>query len=450
MIHPANDTIAAIATPPGQGGVGIVRVSGPAVQTIAEGVVGGLPPPRYASFRDFRDADGSVIDQGLVLYFPAPRSFTGEDVLELQGHGGPVVMDLLLRRVLALGARLARPGEFSERAFLNDRLDLAQAEAVADLIDAETEAAARLATRSLQGEFSRRIHDLQDKLVALRVYVEAALDFPEEEIDFLADGQVQARLDAVIEAVEQVRAGAGSGRLLREGIDLVIAGRPNAGKSSLLNALAGTEAAIVTAVPGTTRDVLRERIALDGVPVHLIDTAGLRDTDDEVEREGVRRARAEIERADRVLWVYDATAGLPDLDEVLAGLPAGVPVTLVRNKVDLVGETPALGEHRGLPQVAISARHGRGLDLLRRHLLESVGYREGGQGQFLARRRHLDALDRALAALQRGAEVLQATAAGELLAEELRLAHQALGEITGEFSADDLLGEIFSSFCIGK
>ncbi len=450
MIHPANDTIAAIATPPGRGGVGIVRISGPAVQTIAEGVVGGLPPPRYASFRDFRDADGSVIDQGLVLYFPAPRSFTGEDVLELQGHGGPVVMDLLLRRVLALGARLARPGEFSERAFLNDRLDLAQAEAVADLIDAETEAAARLATRSLQGEFSRRIHDLQDKLVALRVYVEAALDFPEEEIDFLADGQVQARLDAVIEAVEQVRAGAGNGRLLREGIDLVIAGRPNAGKSSLLNALAGTEAAIVTAVPGTTRDVLRERIALDGVPVHLIDTAGLRDTDDEVEREGVRRARAEIERADRVLWVYDATAGLPDLDEVLAGLPAGVPVTLVRNKVDLVGETPALGEHRGLSQVAISARHGRGLALLRRHLLESVGYREGGQGRFLARRRHLDALDRALAALQRGAEVLQATAAGELLAEELRLAHQALGEITGEFSADDLLGEIFSSFCIGK
>ncbi len=443
-------TIAAIATPPGRGGVGIVRVSGPKVRAIAEAVAGELPPPRHASFRDFLDADGRVIDQGLVLYFPAPRSFTGEDVLELQGHGGPVVMDLLLRRVLGLGARLARPGEFSERAFLNDRLDLAQAEAVADLIDAETEAAARLATRSLQGEFSRRIQALQEKLVELRVYVEAALDFPEEEIDFLADGQVQARLAAVIEAVAAVRAGAANGRLLREGINLVIAGRPNAGKSSLLNALAGTEAAIVTAVPGTTRDVLRERIALDGVPVHLIDTAGLRETDDEVEREGVRRARAEIERADRVLWVYDAGAGRPDLDEILSGLPSGVPVTLVRNKVDLVGEAPALDEYQGLPQVALSARHGQGLELLRRHLLEGAGYHAGSEGQFLARRRHLDAIDRALAALQRGAEVLQATAAGELLAEELRLAHQALGEITGEFTADDLLGEIFSSFCIGK
>ncbi len=444
------DTIAAIATPPGRGGVGIVRVSGPGVKAIAEGVAGGLPPPRHASFRNFLDVDGGVIDQGLVLYFQAPHSFTGEEVLELQGHGGPVVMDLLLRRVLQLGARLARPGEFSERAFLNDRLDLAQAEAVADLIDAETEAAARLASRSLQGAFSRRIRELTEQLVELRVFVEAALDFPEEEIDFLADGQVQARLEAVIGAVERVRASARTGRLLRDGMNLVIAGLPNAGKSSLLNALAGSESAIVTEVPGTTRDLLRERISLEGVPVHLVDTAGLRETADRVEREGVRRARDELQRADRVLWVYDAATDPENRGLAAARLPPGVPVTLVRNKVDLVDEEPGLDERQGMPEVRLSARHGRGLELLRRHLLDCIGYQGAENSEFLARRRHLEAIDRALEALVRGRRVLEAHHAGELLAEELRLAQLALFEITGEFSADDLLGEIFSSFCIGK
>ncbi|HHH13266.1 MAG TPA: tRNA uridine-5-carboxymethylaminomethyl(34) synthesis GTPase MnmE [Thiolapillus brandeum] len=449
-MNPTVDTIVAIATPPGRGGVGIVRVSGPAVPAIAEGVIGALPEPRHAAFRRFLDAEGEVIDEGIALYFPAPRSFTGEDVLELQGHGGPVVMDLLLRRVLELGARLARPGEFSERAFLNDKLDLAQAEAVADLIDAETEAAARLASRSLQGAFSRRIHELVERLTELRVFVEAALDFPEEEIDFLADGQVLTRLQAVMEAVQEVRASARTGRLLRDGMTLVIAGLPNAGKSSLLNALAGAESAIVTEIPGTTRDLLRERISLEGVPVHLVDTAGLRETEDRVEREGVRRAREELARADRVLWVYDAAADPENRGFAEAQLPEGVPVTLVRNKVDLAGEAPGTGERDGLPEVRLSARSGEGLDGLRRHLLDSMGFQGGEHSEFLARRRHLDAIDRALAHLEQGRRVLEETGAGELLAEELRLAQQALSEITGEFSADDLLGEIFSSFCIGK
>ncbi len=443
------DTIAAVATPPGRGGVGIVRVSGPAVPAIAEGVIGALPRPRHARFCRFRDAAGEMIDEGIALYFPAPRSFTGEEVLELQGHGGPVVMDLLLKRVLELGARLARPGEFSERAFLNDKLDLAQAEAVADLIDAETEAAARLAGRSLQGAFSRRIHELVERLTELRVFVEAALDFPEEEIDFLADGQVARRLQDILDAVEKVRASARTGALLRDGMNLVIAGLPNAGKSSLLNALAGAERAIVTEIPGTTRDLLRERIQIEGVPVHLVDTAGLRESPDRVEREGVRRARDELARADRVLWVYDAAADPGNAGMAGARLPEGVPLTLVRNKVDLAGEAPGIGERAGLPEVRLCARSGEGVEALRHHLLQQLGFQGSEQSEFLARRRHLDAIDRALSALEQGRIVLQEGAA-ELLAEELRRAQQALSEITGEFSADDLLGEIFSSFCIGK
>ncbi|RTZ71692.1 MAG: tRNA uridine-5-carboxymethylaminomethyl(34) synthesis GTPase MnmE [Gammaproteobacteria bacterium] len=443
------DTIAAIATPPGRGGVGIVRVSGPLAERIAEAVTGNIPKARFAHFTGFLDETGAVIDQGIALYFQAPRSFTGEDVLELQGHGGPVVMDLLLKRVLDLGARLARPGEFSERAFLNDKLDLAQAEAVADLIDAETTAAARLATRSLQGAFSRRIHELVERLVQLRVYVEAALDFPEEEIDFLSDGGVRRQLEEIREAVARVRASAGTGRLLRDGMKLVIAGEPNAGKSSLLNALAGVESAIVTEIPGTTRDLLREHIALEGVPVHLVDTAGLRETSDRVEQEGVRRARDELQRADRVLWVYDAEADPENQGFERAQLPEGVPVTWVRNKVDRIGEPSQLGERGGVPEVSLSARSGEGVELLRRHLLQCMGFQGTENTEFLARRRHLDAIDRAMAALDQGRRVLE-TGAGELLAEELRRAQLALSEITGEFSADDLLGEIFSSFCIGK
>ncbi|HXH03998.1 MAG TPA: tRNA uridine-5-carboxymethylaminomethyl(34) synthesis GTPase MnmE [Candidatus Competibacteraceae bacterium] len=445
------DTIAAIATPPGRGGVGIVRVSGPAVPAITTALLGALPQPRYASFRRFRDAQGRAIDEGLALYFPAPHSYTGESVLELHGHGGPVVMDLLLERVLELGARLARPGEFTERAFLNDRLDLAQAEAVADLIDAGTREAARAALGSLEGAFSQRVQALVEGLIELRVYVEAAIDFPEEELDFLADGQIQARLDALRGALAELLASAHQGRLLRDGMTVVIAGRPNAGKSSLLNALAGFDAAIVTDIPGTTRDVLRERISIDGMPLHVVDTAGLREAADVVEREGIRRAWAEIERADRVLVVIDQSTAEPAAEaELLARLPPGLGVTRVYNKIDLSGHAPALEEPDGAhAAVYLSAQSGAGLDLLRRHLKRCMGYQSSGTGLFSARRRHLDALRRAGECLERAAGQL-AVRAGELVAEELRLAQQALGEITGELTSDELLGRIFSSFCIGK
>ncbi|WJW75503.1 tRNA uridine-5-carboxymethylaminomethyl(34) synthesis GTPase MnmE [Thiohalobacter sp. IOR34] len=445
-----DDTIAAIATPPGRGGVGILRISGPAAGAIAEGVLGRLPAPRRAELHDFRDAAGQTIDQGLALYFPAPHSFTGEEVLEFQGHGGPVVMDLLLARVLELGARLARPGEFSERAFLNDKLDLAQAEAVADLIDSGTAGAARAAMRSLQGEFSRRIHELVEGLIRLRMYVEAAIDFPEEEIDFLADGQVAAQLADLESAFDGVQAAARQGRLLREGMTLVIAGRPNAGKSSLLNALAGRDSAIVTGIPGTTRDLLREQVQIDGMPLHLIDTAGLRETEDEVEREGVRRAWQAIGEADRLLLVIDDQAGFSSEDQaILDRLPADLACTRVYNKIDLSGREAGPAGGGETPAIALSARTGAGLEALREHLKAVMGFGGEVEDGFIARRRHLDALARARAHLDAGRELLQG-GAGELLAEELRLAQQALGEITGEVTADDLLGRIFASFCIGK
>ena len=446
----SHDTIAAIATPPGRGGVGIIRISGPHALDIARTITGLNPAPRHAHYCDFLDDQGQVLDQGILLWFKAPHSFTGEEVVELQGHGGPVVMDLLLDRCLKLGARLARPGEFSERAYLNDRMDLAQAEAVADLIDAETTAAARLATRSLQGSFSSAINELLESLVHLRMYVEAAIDFPEEEIDFLSDGKVSTDLQAVIDNISKVRDKASTGRILRDGISLVIAGEPNAGKSSLLNALAGVDSAIVTEIPGTTRDVLRERIQLGGVPVHLVDTAGLRETADRVEQEGVRRAREELHRADRLLWVYDAATDPENRGLENAELPPGIPLTLVRNKVDKVAEAPGTEERGGLPEIRLSAKSGEGLDRLKAHLLESMGFQGAENTEFLARRRHLDAIDRALAALEKGRQALEQHRAGELLAEDLRQAQLALSEITGAFSADDLLGEIFSSFCIGK
>ncbi len=444
------DTIAAVATPPGRGGVGIVRVSGPGVRAIIEALIGGLPPPREARFRRFRDARGEVIDEGLVLFFPAPRSFTGEDVLELHGHGGPVVMDMLLERVLELGARPARPGEFSERAFLNGRLDLAQAEAVADLIDSGSRAAARAALRSLEGEFSQAIEALSERLIELRMYVEAAIDFPEEEIDFLSDEAVEARIVELTAAFERLQAAARQGSLLREGLHLVIVGAPNAGKSSLLNRLAGREAAIVTDIPGTTRDLLREAIDLDGLPVHLVDTAGLRTTEDPVEREGVRRARAELERADCALLVIDDTDRDPGREQALRdSLPQELTVLRVYNKIDRTGREP--GPVPGEPDaLAVSALTGAGIEALRSRLRERVGYPGETEGIFLARRRHLDALRRARDHFDAGVAALRAHRAGELLAEELRLAHQALGEITGEFTSEDLLGRIFSSFCIGK
>ncbi|MEJ2456218.1 MAG: tRNA uridine-5-carboxymethylaminomethyl(34) synthesis GTPase MnmE [Candidatus Thiodiazotropha sp.] len=446
----STDTIAAIATPPGRGGVGIVRISGAKCVSISEAVIGFLPPPRMARYCAFREVTDEVIDEGIALFFPAPHSFTGEDVLEFQGHGGPVVMDLLLQRCLQLGARLAQPGEFSQRAFLNDKLDLVQAEAIADLIDAESAAAARLASRTLQGKFSRAIEHLVERLIQLRLYVESAIDFPEEEIDFLSDGKVSADLHAIIDDTWDLLQSAHTGRLLRDGMTLVIAGRPNAGKSSLLNALAGYESAIVTEVPGTTRDILRERISIDGLPLHIVDTAGLRESDDPVEMEGIRRARAQIEQADRILWVFDDQADPSHLTLDRNTLPTKVPLTLVRNKIDLSGRAPGVSETDEGMEVSIAARDGLGLQLLIDHLKACVGYHDPGEGEFIARRRHLDALQRSLVSLDQGLAALEQQRAGELLAEDLRLAQQALSEITGEFTADDLLGRIFATFCIGK
>jgi tRNA modification GTPase len=456
-MHSARDTIAAIATAQGRGGVGIVRLSGPLAREAAIAIVGRELKPRHAHYGPMKDADGDTLDEGLALFFPGPHSFTGEDVLELQGHGGPVVLDLLLRRCVALGCRLARPGEFSERAFLNDKLDLAQAEAIADLIEASSAQAARNALRSLQGAFSRHVHHLTEQLIGLRIYVEAAIDFPEEEIDFLADGKVLAMLDQVRADLSAVQREAGQGALLRDGMTVVIAGRPNAGKSSLLNLLAGREAAIVTEVAGTTRDILREHIHIDGMPLHVVDTAGLRNTDDQVEKIGVERALQAIEGADRVLLVVDATA--PEaLDpfalwpEFLAAPPAPNKITLIRNKADLTGEPFSLLESEdGHVTLSLSAKMpGEGLELLREHLKTCMGYQQTAESSFSARRRHLDALQRACGYLQHGRDQLTLAGAGELLAEDLRMAQHALGEITGAFSSDDLLGRIFSSFCIGK
>lgn len=442
-----NDTIAAIATPPGRGGVGIIRVSGEAVPAIARALLGRLPAPRTATLAKFRDADNSVIDQGLALRFAAPASYTGDHVLELHGHGGPVVMDLLLARVLALGARPARPGEFTERAFHNGKLDLSQAEAVADVIDAGSAAAARAAGRSLSGAFAERIDALVRQTTDLRVYVEAAIDFPDEDIDFLADGVVLRRVDALADAVAAVRAAATRGRALTEGLTLVLAGRPNTGKSSLLNALAGTDAAIVTDIAGTTRDSLREHIVVRGLPVTVVDTAGLRDTDDTVERLGVDRARQQAAAGDAVLLVLDDSVGETPGDRAIRdSLPSGLPLLRVHNKCDL-GTEPA---GRTADGVRVSARTGAGLDALEAAIAVLAGGADVEQGQFSARRRHLDALDEAADAIARGRAQLVDMQAGELLAEELRQAQDALGRITGAVHSDDLLGEIFSSFCIGK
>jgi tRNA modification GTPase len=448
------DTIAALATPPGRGGVGIIRVSGPASDDIAQAVIGLCPEPRKAVYGPFQGEKGPI-DEGIALFFAGPYSFTGEDVLELQGHGGPVIMDMLLERCLQLGARLARPGEFSERAFLNDKLDLAQAEAIADLIEASSRSAAENALHSLQGEFSRRVQALVERLIELRLYVEAAIDFPEEEIDFLADGHVAAKLSEVRDELTRVRAAASQGALMREGMNVVIAGRPNAGKSSLLNALTEQDTAIVTDIAGTTRDVLREHIQLDGMPLHIIDTAGLRDTPDAVEQIGVARAWAEIDKADRVLLLLDAattdaTDPMAIWPEFVERLPDQSRLTLVRNKIDTSGEAPGTDLSTTPPVIRLSARSGEGVDNLKEHLKAVMGFSATTEGRFSARRRHLDALERADIALENGEAQLAGYAAGELLAEDLRDAQQALGEITGEFSADDLLGEIFGSFCIGK
>jgi tRNA modification GTPase len=455
------DTIAALASAPGRGAVGVIRVSGADVPRIAARILGFLPAPRLAQLTNFLDAGGEPIDRGLALYFPAPFSLTGEHVLELQGHGGALVGDLLLKRLLELGCRMARPGEFSERAFLNGKIDIAQAEAIADLIDAGTTAAARAAVRSMQGEFSARIHALQARITELRLAVEAAIDFPDEELEFLPGGVLGNRIGEILSGFESITAAARQGALLREGLNVVIAGRPNAGKSSLLNKLVGDEIAIVTDQPGTTRDVLRQHLHLDGLPLNLIDTAGLRDTENIIEAEGVRRAINELRRADRVLYILDAAAagtaaagtgtGEPvDFSAALEELPPGVPVTLIFNKIDLTGAAPRVDESSSPPRIFLSAKTGAGLELLRAHLKASAGYSSGESGALSARRRHLDALARARTCVVQAAETLRTTHAFELFAEELRRAQLALGEITGEFTSDDLLGEIFSSFCIGK
>lgn len=463
------DTIAAIATPPGRGGVGILRISGSELDLFITSLLGNklsLPPPREALYTPFLDTDGTTIDQGLAIFFPAPHSFTGESVLELQGHGGPVIMDALLRRVLSLGARLARPGEFSERAFLNDKLDLTQAEAIADLIDASSEQAARCAVRSLQGEFSRHIHGLVEALTSLRIYVEAAIDFPEEEIDFLADGKVSNDLQRLIQQLNTTIAQAHQGTLIREGMTVVIAGKPNAGKSSLLNALSGKESAIVTHIEGTTRDVLREQIHIDGMPLHIVDTAGLRETRDAVEQEGIRRAWQEIDCADRILFVVDSS-GDYSLDpaqnwpDYFERYPNRDNISFVLNKGDISGLPIGLSGHlsgdqsgglleRQHPIITLSAKQGLGLDALKEHLKQCMGYTGTTEGSFIARRRHMEALQKALTFLLAGLDQLNEAGAGELLAEDLRQAQQTLAEITGEFSSDDLLGRIFGSFCIGK
>lgn len=458
------DTIAALATPPGKGGVGIIRISGPLASQLAKSLVHQLPQPRYALFTNFYSQQGQVLDQGLALYFKAPNSFTGEDVLELQGHGGPVILDLLLQEVLSLGARLAQPGEFSQRAFLNNKLDLAQAEAIADLIDATSSQAALAATRSLQGEFSNQINNLVEEITHLRIYVEAAIDFPEEEIDFLTEGNCLTQLEALENQLNKLFITANQGSLLQEGKKLVILGKPNAGKSSLLNALAGQEKALVTDIAGTTRDLVSTQLTLQGLPVEVIDTAGLRATEDKVEQLGIAKAWQQVEQADWLLILVDAQQNQLTAAEALAefiqtsqpstehlaalqGFIDQKKYTLVRNKIDLTQQTSGLQADASLN---ISAKHQQGLSELIEELTSSLGYSATTEGTFTARRRHLTALETALQQVSQAKHTLVNLAAGELVAEDLRLAQEALGEITGKLTSDDLLGKIFSSFCIGK
>ncbi|MDU0112224.1 tRNA uridine-5-carboxymethylaminomethyl(34) synthesis GTPase MnmE [Psychrosphaera aquimarina] len=453
----SNDTIAAQATAPGKGGVGIIRVSGPKAVLVANKILGKCPKTRYADYLSFNSLDGELLDQGIALFFKGPNSFTGEDVLELQGHGGPVIVDMLLQQITQIeGIRLARAGEFSERAFLNDKIDLAQAEAIADLIESTSVQAAKSAMQSLQGEFSNKIHQLVEQMIRLRIYVEAAIDFPDEEIDFLSDGKVENDLLAIIDYLVTVQNQAKQGAIMREGMKVVIAGKPNAGKSSLLNALSGKDSAIVTEIAGTTRDVLKEHIHIDGMPLHIFDTAGLRESPDKVEQIGIKRAWQEINSADKVLLLVDASEN-DSLDpkliwpEFMAKLPKDMSVTIIRNKIDLVElDKQKIYIDGEVPVLSISAQHDIGIQELKTHLKKAMGFQGTTEGTFMARRRHLDALEAAYNHLLTGKDQLQSYTAGEILAEELRIAQQHLNEITGEFSSDDLLGRIFSSFCIGK
>ncbi|MBA3661337.1 MAG: tRNA uridine-5-carboxymethylaminomethyl(34) synthesis GTPase MnmE [Gammaproteobacteria bacterium] len=442
-----NDTIVAQATPKGFGGVAIVRVSGPQVKSIATLLTGQPLPPRQATLRTFLAADGETIDTGIALFFPGPQSFTGEDVLELQGHGGPIVVDLIIESVLHAGARLAEPGEFSERAFLNGKIDLAQAEAIADLIQANSKEATRAAQRTLQGEFSHAIFSLQEKILSLRIYLEASIDFSDEEIDFLKDENILQRWHVILAELDQLQIKSHQGSLLREGINIVIAGRPNVGKSSLLNALSCKAVAIVTSIPGTTRDVMRQSILIDGIPLHIIDTAGLRDSTDEIEQEGIRRAHDEIKQADLILHVIDRDSSLDDWKMEQANCP----ILLIQNKIDLTPHEPFVQTLKDQVIIHLSAKTGAGLTLLKNEIKRCIGWQpQEASGSFYARRRHLEALVQTKKHVLTGLEQLAHHHSIELSAEELRLAHLALATITGEITSDDLLGHIFSNFCIGK
>ncbi|AEI74680.1 tRNA modification GTPase MnmE [Candidatus Moranella endobia PCVAL] len=455
-----NDTIAAIATPRGHGGIGIIRISGPLVTKVAYVILGKIPKKRQAEYLPFRNKDGLILDQGIALFFSSPDSFTGEDILELQGHGGPVILDLLLQQIISLsGLRIARPGEFLERAFLNNKLDLIQAEAIADLIDASSIQAARAAINSLQGIFSERINELVELLTNLRVDIESTIDFSEEKIDLFSKIKIESRINNLITRIDSIQNNANYGCLLREGMKVVIAGKPNAGKSSLLNALVGNDVAIVTPIAGTTRDVLREHIYfLDGMPLHITDTAGLGHSFDEVEKIGIERARFEIEKADHVLLIIDSTTTpTPIIDQyiywsIIDCLPTNIPITIIRNKADITGEKICISEIKGYPIITISAKINLGVDFLLTYLHKIIGFTSSTEGIFLARRRHLDALETAAKYLGQCKLKLTNYYANEieLLAEDLRLAQQALSEITGEFSSDNLIKKIFSTFCIGK
>ncbi len=449
-----NMTIAAIATPIGRGGVGIIRISGPEAENCAKAILGHIPKNRYAEYLPFKDTDHSIIDRGIALFFKGPESFTGEDVLELQAHGGSVVLDMLLKTVLKNNnVRIAQPGEFSERAFLNDKIDLTQAEAIADLIDASSEQACKSALNSLEGEFSRKINSLVEELINLRIFVEASIDFPDgEDIDFIDEGRISDKSCSILEKIDSITRQAQNGAILREGIKIVIAGRPNVGKSSILNRLSGKEAAIVTDVEGTTRDILKESITIDGLPLHIIDTAGLRETSDLVEKIGVSRAWHEINEADLVLLVLDATKHISEnleiYRDITSKMPSELPLLTVFNKTD-IGNNSNVKEIDS-PIICISAKTGKGLDELREYLKKTVGYSSTVEGTFIARRRHLDSLERARSHIKEAIRQIQEFQSGELAAEEFRMAQESLNEITGKFTSDDLLGRIFSSFCIGK
>lgn len=442
------DTIAAIATASGSGGIGVVRVSGPAVVQIATAILGQCPKPRYAAYLPFLDADGQTLDQGIAIYYSAPNSYTGEEVLELQAHGGPALLQILLTRCLSLGARQAAPGEFTRRAYLNEKMDLAQAEAVADVINAATSEAARSAMRSLSGEFSNRINVLLQRLIELRMFVEACLDFPEEEIDFISQGNVKKKIEDVQVDLQKIYNEAKQGNLLREGLTVVLVGQPNVGKSSLINQLAADDVAIVTSIAGTTRDTIKSAIQINGIPLHVVDTAGLRETEDEIEQFGIARTWRALESANIALLLVDAAHGITEVEKsILARLPSDLPKIWVHNKIDLAKKSPFVEHLDGEPHIHLSAKMGDGVDLLREALLKIVGWQSTSEGVFMARTRHLDAIKQVDQFLQ---AALAAIEQSEIVAENLRMAQDALSSVTGEFTPDDLLGEIFSKFCIGK